>query len=169
MTDSLAALTLEIVRHVQMPAGAAAEPSRWMVVPRVGSDGSAPAMAAWLAAAPKPLVVAPLVAPGEIAVWSLSSLDADARAGVEEACRNQAAYLGAKLETLGAADEEEIALETAAGRVALPVARFREWAASFVVTSCGITVRRDGERASLRIAVLRGDQTSWWPSGEAGR
>lgn len=167
--EPLAALTLEIVRYVQMPAHAAAHPREWVLVPGDGRRRSLPAMVEWLAVAPKPLVVGPLAAPGEIAVWPVGSLDEASRSLLEHERRNQLGYFSGKLAALGAGDEDEVHFASAAGRVTLPVASLREWLASYTLTSCGITVKRAAATGTLRLAVLRADELPGWPQDGGGR
>jgi hypothetical protein len=84
-----------------------------------------------LKAAAKPVIVAPLLESGSVAIWSIGSLDLENRAKIEREFANQCRYFNEKLEMLALCDSDLI--ETPDGTFTLTVAELKQWATEYTV------------------------------------
>src|SRR6185295_19133226 len=100
MNDIAAELTLRVARFLQMPEAPPASPARWFFVPEFYSAHWDEACAL-LAAAPKPLIVAPLPDAGFIGSWFLGALEGVHLSRAEHQLQNQQAFFASHLEQLG--------------------------------------------------------------------
>ena len=103
-----------------------------------------------LAAAPKPLIVAPLLEPGWIAFWNATELEPRAVEILEREFANQRAYFAEKLEQLHLRDDD--CVETPDGEFQLPVSDFRRWANEYTV-SVGVGMCQSPRANSGRILL----------------
>ena len=128
--DACAELTLRLARAAQEALNPRSSLVDWFFFPthrrRNWSDA-----AKELAGARKPAVVAPLLEPGSIALWSLDELPSLDRSRVEREFANQRDYLSGKLESLNLKDEDHV--ETPDGEFRIVVADFRRWAAEYSI------------------------------------
>jgi hypothetical protein len=149
--DACAELTLRIVRLAQEHDNLTKTSVHWHFFPR---DRHAPWSVARdiLSATPKPAIVAALVEPGALAVWSLSELHPPERAVWEGRFANQQAYLEEKLRLLGLQEGDSIVLTTPAGEFAMTLADFRRWMSEYAV-SVGITLDKSSIVGTGRILV----------------
>jgi hypothetical protein len=144
--DLCAELTLRLVRLAQEHNNPRSVLARWFFFPEYRPVWWEEARDA-LTAAPKPLVVAPLLEPGALALWSIVELAPHAREKLERAFANQAEYFDEKLRLLGLADEDSVSLHTPAGEFALAVAEFRHWVSDYSV-AVGVSVAASAPRAA---------------------
>jgi hypothetical protein len=84
-----------------------------------------------LTAAVKPLIVAPLLESGSVAIWSIGSLNPEHLAKTEREFDNQRRYFDEKVEVLKLCDSDRI--ETPDGSFALSVGDFKQWAADYAL------------------------------------
>jgi hypothetical protein len=106
-----------------------------------------------LASAPKPALVAALIEPGAIALWSMAALDHQGRAALEHQIRNQSEYYDAKLSALGLATSD--AIETPDGEFRLSVAEFKRWARDYCITVIGVGMGTSPSPGVGRLLVRR--------------
>jgi hypothetical protein len=84
-----------------------------------------------LTSAGKPLIIAPLLESGSVAIWSVSALQPQHRTVLEREFANQCQYFNEKLAALGLDDTDQI--ETPDGTFTLTVAELRQWATQYTV------------------------------------
>jgi hypothetical protein len=149
--DACAELTLRIIRLVQEHDQLNRSSVNWHFFP---GYRHAPWSAArdMLAAAPKPLIVAALVEPGALAMWSVSDLHPPERADCEHAFTNQCAYFDEKLRLFGLGDGDSIALTTPAGEFTMTVADFRRWMSEYAL-SVGLSLDKSSIAGTGRIII----------------
>jgi hypothetical protein len=149
--DACAELTLRIIRLAQEHDNLNRSSVQWHFFP---GDRRVPWSAARdiLSATPKPAIVAALVEPGALAVWSLNEMRPAERDGAERAFANQTAYFDEKLRLLGLDDGDSVALTTNAGELAMTVADFRRWMSEYAV-SVGVSLDRSSVAGTGRILV----------------
>src|SRR3954462_11599840 len=111
MNDIAAELTLRVARFLQMPEDPPASPARWFFVPEFYSAHWDEA-GALLAAAPKPLIVAPLPDPGFLGTWFLGALEGVHRSRAEHQLQNQQSFFAHQLEHLGLRDAGNVVFES---------------------------------------------------------
>jgi hypothetical protein len=127
-------------------------------------------MRSTLAAAQKPVVVAPLIDPGYLSVWSLRELAPDQREAAERVLANQLEFYEGKLEAYGLepADALELSLPEAAFRIT--VAEFLMWARDYAMP-LGVSIEK-GADSRVGHLILRvpggGARPIGWvqPTGE---
>ena len=151
--DGCAELTLRLVRLAQEHNNPRSVLAQWFFFPEY--------RAIWwdeardtLTAAAKPLLVAPLLEPGALALWSVADMAPGARQKVERAFANQAEFYDEKMRVLGLTDDASISLNTPAGEFALTVAEFRRWHEEYsLAIGVGITAApRGGAHLTIRPA-----------------
>ena len=104
-----------------------------------------------LAAAPKPLVVAPLVEPGYLAVWNLDGVEPDRRATIESLFANQVEYFTEKLKICGLGQTAVMRLSTPTVTLSISAADFRRWFHEYTVF--GVTVAKTGDPGVGRVLI----------------
>ena len=105
-----------------------------------------------LAAAPKPLIVAPLVEPGHLATWSVQDLVVARRPGAERGMENLAEYFAEKLRALGLEQAERFLFSDAEAELALTMADLRRWTREYAI-GVGVTVDKTPESGVGRLIV----------------
>ena len=158
-----AELALHIVRFVQMPVASADWPEDWVFVlasRRLDRAGAVD----FLAKAPKPLFVAPLVEPGMLAIWHASALVGEERRRIEHEFANQVEAVASRVSDLGLSEASRILFETAAGRVDLTVAEFRMCFRDFAVIA-GWSLIKGPDRDYPARLVIRKSAEHWSPGG----
>ncbi len=134
--DACAELTLRLVRAGQEALNPRSSRIDWVFFPENRH-------ATWsqardiLAGAAKPVIVAPLLEPGTVALWSIDALQPEHRIAAEREFANQWEYLNEKLATLALGDTDQI--ETPDSAFTLTVAEFRQWAKQYAV-DVGISI-----------------------------
>jgi len=106
-----------------------------------------------LGVAPKPLLVAALIEPGAIALWTMAALEHQGRAALEYQIRNQSEYYDAKLGALGLATSD--AIETPDSEFRLSVAEFKVWAREYCITVIGVGMGTSPSPGVGRLLVRR--------------
>lgn len=150
VVDGCAEFTLRLVRAGQEALSPRSSLRNWFFLPE-------PREASWseareiLAGAAKPLIVAPLLEPGCIAIWSVSTIEPARRARVDHELANQCAYWDEKLAVAKLDDTDHI--ETPDGLFTLTVAEFRRWAAEYAV-SIGIGMGASPLAGTGRIHIM---------------
>jgi len=149
--DACAELTLRIVRLVQEHHNPRSSLAYWFFFPEFRK-------ATWteareiLTAAPKPLLVAPLMESGALATWSISRLESDQRVAAEQQFANQQEYFSEKLRPLQLGDADSIRLDTPAGNLDLLLPDFQRWVRDYAI-SVGISVNRDSDSRVGRLII----------------
>lgn len=149
--DACAELTLRIIRLVQEHDQIVESSVDWYFFP---TNRHAPWSAAReiLAAIPKPVVVAALVEPGALAMWSVSELHPPDRADCEHAFANQCAYFDEKLRLFEFGESDSIVLATPAGEFRMTVGDFRRWMREYAL-SIGLSLDKSSIAGTARIVV----------------
>jgi hypothetical protein len=150
--DPCAALTLHIVRLSQGTLLPRTAMVAWCMLP-AGLRTTWDETHALLAAAPKPVVVAPLVESGFMTIWSLRDLGDAERARYEREFASQQAYFAEKLQHLGLRDTDTITLELAIGEHRLRVLELRRWAAEYALPCTGVGLIRGPEARTGRLTI----------------
>ena len=158
-----AELALHIARFVQMPVGSADWPDHWVFVLRGGRRSRAEAIDL-LAQCPKPLLVAPLVEPGMLALWTTDALAGDERRRIEHEFANQVEAVASRVSDLGLSEASRILCETAAGRADLTVADFRTCFRDFAVIAGWSLIKGPDDAYPGRL-VIRKSAEHWSPGG----
>jgi hypothetical protein len=149
--DICAELTLRVARLSQEHKVTRRSLSDWFFVPAFRK-------ATWseahdiLAAAPKPLIVAPLIEPGYLATWSVEDVDPTQRIGAERHLENLEEYFPEKLRALGLEQAELILFSAAETELKLTLADFRRWTREYAV-AVGVTVDKTPESGVGRLLV----------------
>ena len=158
-----AELALHIARFVQMPVGSAEWPEHWEFVLRGGRYSRTEA-AEVLARSPKPVLVAPLLEPGMLALWPADALDEEGRSRFDHDFANQVEAVAGRIRDLELTDSSRILFVTAAGRVVLSAAECRAcFRAYAVLAGWNLVKGPDGDHpASL---VIRRSDGQWSPGG----
>jgi hypothetical protein len=161
MNDIAAELTLRLARFVQMPEDPPASPARWFFVPEFYSAHWEEA-ADLLAAAPKPLIVAPLLDPGILGTWFLGALTGVHRSRAEHHLQNQQEFFASQLEHFGLVDTHTIVFESGADETVLDVANFKRWLQEYVVC-LGSTLQRSAPAPHSAALIVRRPHGGWSP------
>jgi hypothetical protein len=149
--DMGAELTLQIARLVQTRPDATRSPNLWSFWPHGGSATWAEARAL-LAAAPKPVAVAPLVEPGAIGIFPVEQLPDAVRRQLAPQFEGQLEYYRQKLEQMGLAEGASLRFEPAAPQCVLSIAEFMSWARDYAI-GVGISLGPSPDPAVGRIIV----------------
>ncbi len=128
--DTCAELTLRLVRAGQEALDPRSSMVDWDFYPEHHHATWSQAREI-LKEAAKPLIVAPLLESGSVAIWSVGALDPKHRAKMEHEFANQCRYLNQKLEMLALGDSDWI--ETPDGAFTLTVAEFKQWATEYTI------------------------------------
>jgi len=129
--DACAELTLRLVRAGQEALNPRSSMVDWVFYPDHQHVTWSQAREILIGAA-KPLIVAPLLESGSVAIWSVSALEPQHRTVMEREFANQCEYFNEKLAALALDDTDQI--ETPDGTFTLTVAELRQWATQYTVT-----------------------------------
>ena len=158
--DTCAELTLRLVRAGQEALSPLTSMADWDFYPEYQRATWAHAREI-LATADKPLIVAPLLESGQVAIWSISALQPQHRAAAESEFANQCLYLNEKLAALGLEDTDRV--ETPDGEFALTVAEFRQWATQYAVfVGIGMTASLVAGRGRILVRPPGGGRPVGW-------
>jgi hypothetical protein len=161
MIDISAELTLRIARFIQMPDTPPASPARWFFVPEFYSASWEEA-GALLAAAPKPLVVAPLPDPGFLGTWHIGALAGVHRARADHQLHNQQAFFAAHLEHLGLSETHTVVFDSGADETVIDAASLRRWLREYAVC-VGSTLQRQAPAPHAAALIVRWPHGGWSP------
>jgi hypothetical protein len=128
--DACAELTLRLVRTGQEALNPRSSLLDWVFFPEHQHATWSQAREI-LTAAGKPLIVAPLLESGSVAIWSISALQSQHRAALEREFANQCQYFSEKLAALTLDDTDHV--ETPDGGFTVTVAELRQWATQYTV------------------------------------
>ena len=145
-----AELTLQIARLVQ-PRNQRRTPAGLMFWP----DGFRVTWAeanAFLADAPKPVIVAPLVEPGLLGLWSQADISAARKDAFAAELANQRQYYEEKLHALGLGPQDLIHAEWTTPEQTVTVNDFLRWADDYVMP-VPISLERSDESGAVRLIV----------------
>jgi hypothetical protein len=149
--DTCAELTLRILRLSQEALNPLSSMVGWCFLPEHRRTTWSDARDI-LSASPKPLLVAPLVEPGYLVVWSLESVSSRERGVWEREFANQCEYFSEKLESLGLADADSVTLAAPEGDFRISVADFRRWPKEYAIP-VGISLTKSSATHTARILV----------------
>lgn len=147
--DPCAELTLRIVRAAQEALAPRSSAVDWLLLPE-HRRATWPETRELLAAAPKPLIVAPLVEPGWLAFWSAAVLAPADRELLNREFANQREYFAEKLGAIRL--NEDGCVETPDGEFDVPVAAFRRWTDEYTVAA-GIGMSRSSKPNRARVLI----------------
>jgi hypothetical protein len=133
--DRCAEMTLRLVRTGQEALDPRSSLIGWTLFPSIKQMSWSEARDI-LASAPKPVLVAALIEPGAIALWSMAELEHQGRAALEYQIRNQSEYYDAKLRAIGLATAD--AIETPDGEFRLSMSDFKQWTHDYCMTVIGV-------------------------------
>ena len=150
--DHCAELTLRLIRTGQEALDPRSSMVGWALFPAMKQVSWSEARDI-LTSAPKPVLVAALVEPGAIALWSMATLEDQGRAALASQIRNQAEYFDAKLNAPGIATLD--AIETPDGEFRLSPADFKQWVSDYCLTVIGISMEISPSSGIGRLLVRR--------------
>lgn len=155
--DLCAELTLRLIRIGQEALDPRSSMIDWTFFPEMRRASWSDARDI-LVAAPKPALVAALVEPGAVALWTSTALEGESRSALEYQVANQCEYYNEKLAGLGLVDSDEI--ETPDSEFRLPVSEFRRWATEYCISSIGVgmTASQSPRIGRLLVRVPGGGQ-----------
>ena len=137
--DKCAELTVRLVQLLQEDAIKLKPTFGWSVVPQLQTRTWEEAREA-LSAAPKPVLVAPLLEPGQLAFWSVSALEEVTRERLTREFANQSEYYTEKLQVCKLDGGATLRLQSADSELALSMAEFRAWFRDYSLLA-GVTVQ----------------------------
>jgi hypothetical protein len=149
--DICAELTLRVLQLAQEHGRSPRAVRDWFFVPEF-RRATWPEAQAILTEAVKPLVVAPLIEPGYIAIWPLNRIDESRRDGAAHNMANLEAYYGEKLAVCGLGTTARLRLRTEHEDVELSIADFRRWYCEYAV-AVGVTVEKTDQADVGRLLV----------------
>lgn len=159
--DLCAELTLHVMRFVQEPRDPPSSPRQWLLLPE-GRRAAWPIARAFLADAPKPLMVAPLFESGMLGWWDLSALAGDHRRLVDRDFANQQEWLATHATHRGWSPKATILFETEADQVELPMTELGRWAREYAIP-VGWTLGDGPDKDRPGRLLIRRSQGEWSP------
>jgi hypothetical protein len=150
--DTCAELTLHLARLVQQRADATRSPVFWSFEPD-GRRVRWPEAGSILSAAAKPLLVAPLVEPGALALWSLATMADAHRVMYVDGMANRLAYFDEKLRLCGVDDTGTIRFDSALTHFSMSVKDFRRWLQEYAMIAVGLSMDATRESGVARLVV----------------
>lgn len=158
--DAGAELTLRLVRAGQEALNPRSSMVNWIFFPN-HQHATWPQAREILTGAEKPLIVAPVLESGSVAIWSVSALQPQHRTVLEREFANQCGYFDEKLAALALDDADQI--ETPDGTFTLTVAEFRQWATQYTVfVGIGMTETPVAGRGRILIRPPGGGRPVGW-------
>jgi hypothetical protein len=151
--DTGAELTLQIVRRAQSYArpDVPQAPDLWLLWPG-GERLDWVSTRTRLGALAKPLLVAPLLEPGMLGLWSIDTLDEERKQVVRHGVANQVQYYADKLAALGV-EHRPIRFESGTSQCEMSRDEFLHWATEYAI-NVGITLEAAADAASARVRIL---------------
>ena len=107
-----------------------------------------------VAAAPKPLLVAPLVEPGHLVMWSVDALDEVDRAVVVRELASLQQFCTEKLRLSGVGPTGSVRLHGPDAEMVLTIDEFARWLREFVMAGVGLIIRPTDESGVVRLLLL---------------
>jgi hypothetical protein len=151
--DTGAELTLQIVRRAQSYArpDVPQAPDSWLLWPG-GERLDWISARARLGALAKPLLVAPLLEPGMLGLWTIDALDEAHKQVVGHGVANQVQYYVNKLAALGV-EHGPIRFESGAGEYAMSREGFLHWATEYAI-NVGISLEAAAAAGGARVRIF---------------
>jgi hypothetical protein len=144
-----AEFTLRLVRVAQEALNPLSSMRDWIFFPEHQHATWAQAREV-LTQSKKPLIVAPLLESGAVAVWSIDSLQPQDRAPLEREFANQCKYFNEKLAAFGLGGSDQI--ETPDGAFRVTAGELRQWATQYTVpVGIGMTASQAGRGGRILI------------------
>lgn len=128
--DVCAELTLRLVRVGQEALTPRSSMVDWVFFP-IHQHATWSQAREILTRAAKPVIVAPLLESGSVAIWSVDAFEPQHRGTLEREFANQVQYFNEKLAALTLKDTDQI--ETPDGAFTLTVRELRQWATEYTV------------------------------------
>jgi hypothetical protein len=169
--DIGAELTLQIARLVHERTDPPRSPAFWSILPDVGR-ATWPEARSILSAASKPLLVAPLIEPGSLGLWTFNAMEGKSRSVLTRETANQVQYFTEKLRVFELGDSDCIRFEPATPMFEISVRDFLQWAREYSI-SVGISIVKVPQARVGRLIVrppgggaapLGMEPTSWTPA-----
>jgi hypothetical protein len=158
--DACAELTLRLVRAAQESLNPVSSMVDWVFLPEHQRATWSQAREI-LTGAAKPLIVAPMLESGSLAIWSIGALEPQHRTTCEREFANQCQYFNEKLAALALDDADQI--ETPDETFALAVAEFRQWATQYAVfVGISMTATPVAHRGRILIRPPGGGRPIGW-------
>ena len=145
-------LCLLLVRLAQGALGPRSSMLDWDLVPD-GRILSWPEARLSLGAHPTPVVVAPLLEPGSMSLWSVPAMAEEQRCYWQSQIANQQSFYAEQIQHLRLAESDPVSVELPAGQYTVTVEAFRQWAAAYVVATVGVGLIRGPDRKSGRLII----------------
>ena len=151
--DTGAELTLQIVRRTQSYArpDVAQAPDSWLLWPG-GERLDWVSTRTRLGALGKPLLVAPLLEPGMLGLWSTDTLDEERQQAVRRGITDQVRYYADKLVALGV-EGGPIRFESGTSQCEMSRDEFLRWASEYAI-NVGISLEAAADAAGARVRIL---------------
>jgi hypothetical protein len=151
--DTGAELTLQIVRRAQSYArpDVPPAPNAWLLWPG-GERLDWVSARARLGALAKPLLVAPLLEPGMLALWPIDTLDEARKQVVRHGVANQVQYYADKLAALGV-EHGPIRFESSTSQCEMNRDEFLHWATEYAI-NVGISLEAAADATGARVRIL---------------
>ena len=130
--DIGAELTLQIARLVHERKDPLRSPAFWSILPDVGR-ATWPEARSILSAVSKPLLVAPLIEPGSLGLWTFNALDEKSRSVLTRETANQVGYFTEKLQAFELGDSDSIRFEPATPAFEISVRDFLQWTREYSI------------------------------------
>jgi hypothetical protein len=119
---------------------------------------TADAMPAFLAALPKPVLLAPLASRGMVGLWRPTDDDPRGTTLLRHTIANNTASLASKAARYGLDTSSRIVLEAAGVKIVFSLSDLQEWARDYAVNVWWTLAPLDGSaRASCRVVLMRAD------------
>jgi hypothetical protein len=117
---------------------------------------TADAMPAFLAALPKPVMLAPLASRGMVGLWRPTDEDSPGAKLLRHTIANNTASLASKAERYGLDPSSRILLEAAGVEIVFSLSELQGWARDYAVNVWWTLAPLDGSaRASCRVVLMR--------------
>src|SRR5436190_10481873 len=155
--DTGAELTLQIVRRAQSYArpDVPLAPDSWLLWPG-GERLDWVSARARLGALAKPLLVAPLLEPGMLGLWTIDALDEARKQVVGHGVATQVRYYAEKLAALGV-EHGPIRFKSGTSEYSMSREEFLHWATEYAINvGISLEVAADALGARVRILPSRG-------------
>lgn len=142
-------LTLLVLRLIQ---GAPRPPVKeWYLLPAF-VEATQQEACEMLGTARKPVVVAPLLEPGIVGLWTLADLEVEARVKAERELANRMAYFEAKLSSMWPDGVDTVRLKEGDADLRLDLAAFRAWARDYYI-AVGHGLEREHDPRVARLTI----------------
>ncbi|HRP08693.1 MAG TPA: hypothetical protein PLL69_09405 [Gemmatimonadales bacterium] len=150
--DPAVELTLRLIRAGQEALNPMSSLSGWVLFPSLKQLQWREARD-MLSSVPKPVIVAALVEPGAVALWSAPELTPEGRRSLDAQIRNQRDNFEAMISAIGLDPSDEI--ETPDQGFRLSVTDFRRWTQDYCISVIGLSLAASSTPRTGRLQVRR--------------